>query len=253
MRDLEERNWWFRAKRRLVYALLNGGALPQGARVLDVGCGTGATLLNLPAAYRGLGLDPSTEALALCAERGLGALVRGSATAIPLADATVDGVLALDALEHIDDDSSALREIARVLRPSGVAILTVPAFPFLWSAFDEALHHRRRYTRRLLARRIEGAGLEVLTGGFGYATIFPAAAAYRLLRRWADGRRAHASHHGGAADERRRKRDFGELPSWADEALFRLLRWEVPLVRRGLLPVGLSLVYVVAPAGRTGA
>jgi SAM-dependent methyltransferase len=236
MHRLETRHWWFRAKRRMVYALLAAWA-PRGARVLDLGCGTGMTLLELPRVYCGLGLDPSPEALAFCRGRGLERLARGSAIDLPLSDASVHAVLALDIVEHIDDDRRALSEIARVLRPDGVAVITVPAFPFLWSAHDEALHHKRRYTRSTLERALADAGLAVRVGGFGQTTIFPAAACIRLLRRWLAGM---GSRPAGS--------DMREAAPWLDDLAYRLIGWEVPLVRRGWLPVGLSLVYVAAPS-----
>ncbi len=236
MHALEARHWWFRAKRRMVYALLRAWA-PAGGRVLDVGCGTGMTLQELPSGYRGLGLDPAPEALVLCRGRGLTRLARGSATELPLADASVDAVLALDIVEHIEDDRRALVEMARVLRPGGVGVITVPAFPFLWSAHDEALHHKRRYTRATLERVLAEAGLSVRVGGFGQATIFPAAAGLRLGRRWL----------AGGMPERVGS-DVRESARWLDALAYRLIGWEVPFIRRGWLPVGLSLVYVVAPA-----
>lgn len=236
MHALEARHWWFRAKRRMVYSLLRFWA-PAGGRLLDVGCGTGMTLQELPSRYHGVGLDPAPEALALCRARGLTRLARGSATELPLADASVDAVLALDIVEHIENDRQALSEVARVLRPDGVAVITVPAFPFLWSGHDEALYHKRRYTRATLERALADAGLSVRVGGFGQATIFPAAACVRLGRRWlARGKRERPGS------------DVREGAPWLDELAYRVIGWEVPFVRRGWLPVGLSLVYVVAPA-----
>lgn len=239
MHELEERHWWFRAKRRLVYSLLDRWTGAADRRVLDLGCGTGMTLRELPERYRGIGIDPSAEALALCRERGLRALARASATELPLAEGSTDVVLALDILEHIEDDALALREIARVLRPGGLAILTVPAFPFLWSSHDESLHHKRRYTRRALERRLAASGLAVRAGGYGQATVLPAAALLRLGRRWLSrpGPRSNGS-------------DVGEVPALANALAYRLTSWEVPLVRRGRLPLGLSLVYVVSPHPR---
>lgn len=236
MHVLEARHWWFRAKRRMVYALLRAW-LPRGGRVLDLGCGTGMTLQEIPPAYRGIGLDPAPEALAFCRGRGLTRLARGGATDLPLSDASVDGVLALDIVEHIDDDRRALAEIARVLRPHGVAVITVPAFPFLWSAHDVALHHKRRYTRATLERALADAGLAIRVGGFGQTTIFPAAVGVRLGRRWL-----------GRGTNERSGSDVREGAAWLDELAYRLIAWEVPFIRRGWLPVGLSLVYVVGPA-----
>ena len=97
------------------------------------------------------GLDMGLAALRHARARGL-AVARGSAENLPVGDAQLDVVVALDVLEHLDDDRRALDEILRVLRPGGVLLATVPAYPFLWSSHDEALGHRRRYRRARAAR-----------------------------------------------------------------------------------------------------
>ena len=163
MYRLEDTHWWFVARRNLVLAALERlgrrahrerGAAPP--RLLDVGCGTGGTLERLGPFGCAVGLDLEPLALQFCRERGHAALVRGSATALPFADRSFDVVLALDVLEHIPDHEAAAREIARVLRPGGHALITVPAYRSLWSRHDVALMHQRRYrageVRRLLSR-----------------------------------------------------------------------------------------------------
>ena len=82
----------------------------------------------------------------------------------PLPDACVDAVTALNVLEHIDDDAGALREIARILRPGGVAHVEVPAGPDLFDVYDEQLMHHRRYHLGDLLAKARGAGFEVLRG-----------------------------------------------------------------------------------------
>ena len=99
---------------------------PHARRVLDVGCSAGymmqaASDLGL----EGVGLDCSAFAISLCAERGLQAL-EGHFDAMPFADATFDIVTAKHTLEHVVDPRAALREVARVLRPGGVALIMVP-------------------------------------------------------------------------------------------------------------------------------
>ena len=90
-------------------------------------------------------------------------------------------MIASDVLEHIADDAAAAREIARVLRPGGVFIFSVPAHPWLWSAHDVALWHQRRYRRPDLIRLLEGSGLGLRWLSYWNAVLFPAVAGRRVL------------------------------------------------------------------------
>jgi SAM-dependent methyltransferase len=93
---------------------------------------------------------------------------------LPFGDAIYDLVLATDIVEHVDDDALALREIARVLRPGGVALLTVPAFQSLWGLQDKVSHHKRRYRLTNLLDRVLGADLTPLRAYyFNYLLFMP--------------------------------------------------------------------------------
>ena len=175
MFELEDTYWWFVARRELVLTLLSRHLPPVGPAssrtgeeakrrrgervILDVGCGTGATLEGLSRFGRVVGMDSSRYALQCCRRRGQHALVQARGEALPIASASADAVTALDLLEHIPDDAAAVREFSRVLRPGGVLIVTVPACPFLWSEHDEALDHLRRYRAARLRRIIAESGL----------------------------------------------------------------------------------------------
>lgn len=155
---LEGRHWWYRERRALLSRQVAG--LRPG-RALDVGAAGGGNTLVL----RGLGwsacaLEYTEEGATAAAERGL-PVVRADACHLPLADASVELVTALDVLEHIEDDRAAAREIHRVLLPGGHLVVTVPVDPRLWSAHDEAVGHVRRYTRKQIVRLLQDAGLEV--------------------------------------------------------------------------------------------
>ncbi len=184
MARLEEQHWWFEGKRRLVVQELRrelDGA-PLGGLALDVGCGTGRTLAALEALnYRPVGTDLSVTALGH-AQQALpsgGVLVRALAEALPLPAGSVDCLVSLDVVEHLDDDVRALREYRRVLRPDGVLIIAVPAYQWAWSDHDVQLGHRRRYTRAHI-RRAADEGLRVRRVTHFHSWLVPPAV---LLRR----------------------------------------------------------------------
>src|SRR4029077_20850077 len=112
----------------------------------DCGAGTGLFAREMSDLCRVIAIDNEEEALRLAEENvGKENVRRGSCIALPLEDSSVDCVTALDVLEHVEDDRLAVREFARVLKQGAIAVVTVPAIQSLWSDWDEALHHHRRY------------------------------------------------------------------------------------------------------------
>jgi SAM-dependent methyltransferase len=101
---------------------------------------------------------------------------------MPLADASVDLLSALDVLEHLDDDMRGLREFHRVLKSNGLVLLTVPAYRFLWSEHDEALWHRRRYVASELHVKLTCSGFRVLKRSYAVFFAFFPIVFYRLFR-----------------------------------------------------------------------
>ncbi|HEX5602840.1 MAG TPA: methyltransferase domain-containing protein, partial [Pyrinomonadaceae bacterium] len=152
-------------------------------RILDVGCGTGANLLMLSNYGDAEGVDVSEDALAFCRERGLTNVKLGAAEALPYEDGTFDLVTALDVVEHLDDDLAGLREMRRVLRPGGRALLFVPTFMFLWGLQDDVSNHRRRYRMPELQRVLEQAGFEIERTTYANITFFMPILAMRKLMR----------------------------------------------------------------------
>jgi len=161
--EVEGSHWWFQGRRRLVADAIRELRVPRSAPVLDVGSGTGTNLRML----RELGftdvsaVDASDDAIRFCDEKGLGPVRKGDICDLPCPDGAYDLILATDIIEHVDDDAGALVELRRVLRPGGIAILTVPAFPSLWGLQDRVSLHKRRYRRREFEGRIAGAGLHL--------------------------------------------------------------------------------------------
>src|SRR2546428_10210527 len=159
--------------------------LRTGARVLDVGCGTGAVLEALASGLEAYGTDTSPLAIDLCRQRGLTNAFCGTLEAVPRHGLTFDLVTLLDVVEHLDDDLGLLRQAQRSLKAGGWALVTVPAYQFLWGPHDVVNHHKRRYTRAGLRRVLRAAGFELPMPPDLNTKRFPAA-----LVAWVGGRLA---------------------------------------------------------------
>jgi SAM-dependent methyltransferase len=182
MAEQDQVHWWYVARRRILADLIAREiALPDNARLLEIGCGTGHNLEMLGRFGRldAIELDPAARALA---SRRLGHAV--SDAALPelpgVADRSYHLVALLDVLEHVDGDEAALRSIAAKLAPNGRILVTVPAYQWMWSAHDEAHHHKRRFSKRGLRQVAGRAGLKVERIGYFNSLLFPLAAAVRL-------------------------------------------------------------------------
>ncbi len=232
MFELEDTYWWFAGRRHLVRRLIGELGLPGNARILDAGCGTGAGLDNIEQLGHAFGLDASPEALRFCRKRGKSRLFATSLESPGVLDGSFDAATMLDVLEHIDDDRRALQSLFRLLRPGGHLILTVPAYPFLWSEHDEALHHKRRYRARDLATRVRDAGFRIRRMSGLVSTFLPPIVAYRLLQRL-------FPHRSGP------KTSFIQLPAAFNAMLKGLLVAEVEVSRHIPFPLGCTL-YVLA-------
>jgi 2-polyprenyl-3-methyl-5-hydroxy-6-metoxy-1,4-benzoquinol methylase len=159
--DVVRRHPWWRARTRLTMRLLDELQIAPPAMVLDAGCGWGATLEALEArGYRAVGMDVSRRILERLDRPGR-ALVEADLNRPLGAAATYRAVLALDVIEHLDDDREAVRRLAGLVEPGGVLIVSVPALPELFSEFDAVQGHRRRYLPDTLAAAFDGAGLHI--------------------------------------------------------------------------------------------
>ena len=156
-------------------------SLPEGARLLEIGCGTGhnLTMLGEFGSVDALEVDPIARGMA---ENRLGRTVLSSPLpaleGVP--DATYDMVAALDVVEHIPDDKAALEGISRVLKPGGKLLMTVPAHQWMWSAHDVVNHHQRRYSKRDFKRLVNESPLKLESIGYLNSLLFPLAMAQRL-------------------------------------------------------------------------
>ncbi len=241
MRALEDWYWWFVARREAALRFLADHApRERGLRILDAGCGTGAVLAKLEQLPESMavGLDFATKALCFCRERGHTSLVQGDLMRLPIRDGEFDAVVALDVIEHLPDDHAAVAEVARVLRPGGVRVASVPAYRLLWGPHDVALHHHRRYRRREMEALATGAGLQVARSSYILTALFPVAAAQRLAARLWPPRPGQEVAAG-----------LPPVPGWLNRALISLQRLELAVARRVPLPWGLSILLVARKPG----
>jgi len=219
--SLGEHHWWFVGMRRI---MLEMAGLIQG-RVLDVGCGVGWDLVNLPDGARGVGVDRAAERVQYRP------LVLAQAGALPFVDRSFDWVLAIDLLDQRDvDPAAALGEIRRVLRPRGRMVLRVPAYPALMGPHDEAWGGGRRFRREEIADLVGEAGLTTLRLTYANSLLFPLAGASRLL--------ARAGLGSG--------QDVRPLPESMNRLATALLDVEGRWLHRADLPFGLSLLCIAA-------
>jgi SAM-dependent methyltransferase len=232
MAELDQRHWWYKARREVLADLIRREAMPPGdARILEIGCGTGHNLemLGQFGTIDALELDEEARAIA---KKRLGRPVM-SAPLPELAgvpDRYYDLIAALDVIEHIDDDRAAVAAIAGKLRSGGKFVMTVPAHQWMWSAHDVVNHHKRRYSKDGLRRLIDGSPLRLDRIGYFNSLLFPLAVAERL-----------------ASKLRGKDNADVKLPSAPLNALLeRVFAAERHFVGRLPLPPGLSLFAVAS-------
>lgn len=233
---VEDTHWWYRALHAHVHAALRG----QGTtvrRIADIGCGTGALASQLAEGAMVFGLDGAPEGLAYCRGRGLRRLVRGDAAQVPWKSGSMDTVLLLDLLYHqgVSDPRAVLCEARRILAPGGMLVVNVPAYEWLRSSHDVAVHTGRRFTRRGINGLLNEAGFEIERSSYWNTVLFPAIVAVRLLLRFAPDRGSDLQ--GGTSPLQNR-------------ILGAVMAWERRVMSHVSLPFGLS-IFVVARTPRS--
>ena len=154
--------WWM-ARSRLLLHLLRCIGRRAPCRIIEAGCGWGVNFSELEkAGYEVTGLDISRNALARLNNSERMLVEADLSKDLPVDAPEYDVVLALDVIEHIDDDRGAVRRLAQLTKPGGHVIISVPALPELFSEFDRVQGHRRRYTPDSLRSTIAGSGLEIV-------------------------------------------------------------------------------------------
>jgi SAM-dependent methyltransferase len=237
---IEREHWWFQARRSILGHLLNRMIEPGiDCRILDIGCGTGASSGHLSQWGDVTAFDISSSALSFCQRSMFHSAVQGDAMYLPFADDSFDLVCGLDMLEHLADDHAALAEILRVCRPGGQVLITVPAMQLLWSDHDVLNHHFRRYRRPQLSQLVADAGLRIDLITYFNTLMFPPILSIRLIGRLVRRLRPR----------REIVSDFAHSSAGVfASVLRRVFALEGPLLGRVPMPVGVSLVCLARKA-----
>lgn len=234
--EQEEQNYWWHIGRREVLQKVLGKHIPQGQNldILDMGCGTGINYGWLKNWGRVMGLDTSVEALEYCRNKHVyDELVQTDGTNLSF-DSQFDLLTAFDVLEHIQDDVSALRNWYTTLKTNGYVFITVPAYQWLFSAHDKALHHHRRYSAKELKQKFEQAGFNIKFISPFFWFTFPMVVLVRLLTK-----------------KSKPKTSYVETPGALGRFLISLSKSEANFLARGdSLPWGSSILVIAQKVER---
>ncbi len=181
--EIQKKHWWFTSKKIIVLDTISQYvSLNKSASILDIGCGSGLMLNALEKLGSTTGMDMSDEAIMFSKEIFKGPIEQGYLpNNIPFESNQFNLITALDIIEHIEDDIASLKSIRTMLKQNGRAIITVPAYMFLWSHFDELNEHKRRYTLSELKFKLHQSGFTIEKITYYNTFLFPLAYAVRKL------------------------------------------------------------------------
>jgi ubiquinone/menaquinone biosynthesis C-methylase UbiE len=185
-RKVEETHWWFVVRRAIVRDLFQKYGIEKKSAILDVGCNYGYFVGDLQnTGFQNVyGADISKEAIEYGTSKEIKNLSLSDVANLPYRDNNFDIVLALDVIEHIEDDAQALREIYRVTKHEGYSLIMVPAYMFLWGLQDEVAKHYRRYTKSTFTSRVKESGFEIVRTSYFNTFLFLPIAIVRFIDRF---------------------------------------------------------------------
>lgn len=231
--EAERRHFWFRGFRRFVRPLLDQSVagIPR-PRILDCGCGTGGNFRLLDAYGRTFGCELTRTGISF-ARQHHHRLARASVTHLPFPDCSFDLVTSFDVLYCLQepDEIAAAREMRRVLKPGGAAVINVAAMRSLTGNHSVLSEEVRRYSRAGLRRLLRDTGFSVVRMTHTYATLFPMMLLMRTGQRLA-----------GLAAEEHAGREITVPPAPINEALSGVLALEAMALKVVDMPVGSSIL-----------
>lgn len=182
----ENRHWWFLARRKIIDSIIGGLALPPSSSILEIGAGTGGNLAMLSRYGNVWAAEMDDYARGFAKEQSSGQIPIEYGMCpdqIPFEDVKFDLICMFDVLEHVEQDVETLNVLRDRLADNGKLLITVPAYQWLWSGHDEFLHHKRRYTKRAMIRKLQNAGFDIERATYFNSLLLPLAALVRLKDR----------------------------------------------------------------------
>jgi len=229
--DIQQKHWWFVTKKAIILDIIDRALQAnRSGSTLDIGCGAGLMLGALAQRGHTCGMDMSDEAIGFSREIFDGTVKKGSLPDdVPYAADSFNLITALDVIEHVEDDVGALKALHSRLANDGVALITVPAYMFLWSAHDDLNQHKRRYTAKELSSKLLAAGFSIEKLSYFNTLLFPVVYVVRKLN--------NLLGRDGASDV--------EMPGQvANFVLTKIFGLEKYLLRFMNLPFGVSILAV---------
>ncbi|VAW55450.1 hypothetical protein MNBD_GAMMA05-2481 [hydrothermal vent metagenome] len=230
--DIQNKHWWFLTRKNIVLAMISRYlAISNEPKILDIGCGSGVMLSALDTIGETYGMDMSDDAIKFSKVAFSGEVKNGYLPDnVPYQEKFFDLIIALDVIEHIDRDVDSLKTIHSLLATGGKVIITVPAYMFLWSSFDEMNEHKRRYSRLELREKLVQAGFTVEKISYYNTLLFPVIYLVRMLN--------NILKRDGASDV--------DMPSkFVNYVLKNIFGIEKYLLKFLNLPFGVSILAVV--------
>ena len=232
--ELESQNFWFKARNLIVIWVLSR-FLERSSSLLEVGCGTGFVIDAISNRFPQLklyGSDLHHEGLSFARTRlsSRVTLFQADARKLPF-DAEFDVVAAFDVLEHIGEDEIVLAAFFRALTPGGMLFLTVPQHAWMWSEADDIAHHKRRYSKWELLKKVEASGFQVVETFSFVSLLLPLMWLSRLKKK----------SKNNALDPARELK----IPSFLNAFLYGVMLLEFSCIRLGIsLPFGGSRMVI---------
>lgn len=224
---VERFHWWYQSIHNLVLSYVKPN---RNSMILDAGCGTGGLTEKLYRYTKTVGIDISMFALSLKKNKNA-KYINGSVNKLPFIENIFDIVISVSVLYHqLVNEKKAVSEMKRILKENGIMVIVLPAFSWLFSTHDQAVHTRRRYTLRQAEELIQEEGFKIIDKHYLFSFLFPVFIIKRIIEKL------------GLTNSR--VSDLKELSRGLNSILIYLCKIEWIITKYIKLPFGSSLMIV---------